>query len=131
VHGHEVAMNDAEHLADVEQQIAGAWLARDQPAIEAVLATDWSVTDAAGQVLTREQVLDEFFGSLDRVVETMVVDDVHVRAFGDAAVVTGRTRASGSYRGTRAEVTLRFTDVFVRREGRWQAVASHASAVVA
>src|SRR5262245_16758889 len=98
--GNEVAMNDAQHLADVEQQIARAWLERDRPAIEAVLAADWSVTDAAGQVLTRQQVLDETFGSLDRRIETMVVDEVHVRVFGDAAVVRGRTRASGSYQGT-------------------------------
>jgi len=122
-------MNDAEHLADIEQQIARAWVERDRRTIEAVLAADWTVTDAAGQILTRQQVLDETFGSVDRRIDTMAIDDLHIRVFGDAAIVTGRTRASGSYQGTPAAVTIRFTDVFMRRENRWLAVASHASAV--
>jgi ketosteroid isomerase-like protein len=55
------------------------------------------------------------------------VDDVTVRVFGDAAVVTGRTHGRGSYAGTPYDVTIRFTDVFIRRDNRWQAVVSHAS----
>jgi ketosteroid isomerase-like protein len=57
----------------------------------------------------------------------MIIDDVKVRQYGETAVATGRTEAKGSYRGLSASVVLRFTDVFVRRDGRWQAVASHAS----
>jgi len=45
------------------------------------------------------------------------------------AVATGRTRAAGSYRGVSATVTLRFTDVFARRQGRWQVVASQGTTV--
>jgi len=41
------------------------------------------------------------------------------------AIVTGRTYARGEYKGHASDVTLRFTDVFARREG-WQVVASHA-----
>jgi uncharacterized protein DUF4440 len=49
-----------------------------------------------------------------------------VRPFGDTAVVTGRTsvRTGGAAPMT---VTLRFTDVFVRRSGHWLAVASQAT----
>jgi ketosteroid isomerase-like protein len=54
---------------------------------------------------------------------------VSVRVYGDAAVATGRTRASGRSHGQDVTVVLRFTDVFVRRGGRWQVVASHACAV--
>lgn len=60
----------------------------------------------------------------------MTVDEVEVRLFRDTAVATGRTRATGSYHGKAASVVLRFTDVFIRRNGRWQIVASHASTVV-
>jgi ketosteroid isomerase-like protein len=58
--------------------------------------------------------------------ERVKVDEVVVRVFGEAAVVTGRTVASsGGAKPT--TVTLRFTDVFVRRAGHWQVVASHAT----
>ena len=118
-------MNDVQAIGEIEQQIAKAWVDRDQPAIEAILAPDWSVTDPTGQVLTKAQVIRETFGSTERRIDAMVVDDVHVRLFGDVAVATGRNRATGSYQGAEVSVVLRFTDVFARRDGQWQAVASH------
>jgi ketosteroid isomerase-like protein len=59
----------------------------------------------------------------------MTVDDVHVRVFGELAVATGRTRATGSYRGDAAAVELRFTDVFVHRKGAWRIVVSQGTLV--
>lgn len=58
------------------------------------------------------------------------VDDLRFRVYGDFAVVTGRTRARGEYKGHPYNVRLRFTDTLVRRDGRWQAVSSHASRLV-
>jgi ketosteroid isomerase-like protein len=49
--------------------------------------------------------------------------------FSGFAVVTGRTRATGSYQGQSATVTLRFTDVFHRENDRWVVVASHGTFV--
>ena len=57
----------------------------------------------------------------------MAVDEVEVRVFGDAAVVSGRTHAVGEFADQRYDVHIRFTDTFVKRRGQWQAVASHAS----
>lgn len=119
----------AQVIADIEQQIASAWVRRDRAAIDAILAPDWSVTDAEGRVLTKTQVMQESFDSTDRRIDSMAIDDVKVRTFGDVAVATGRTRASGTYQGTSASVVLRFTDVFVRKDARWQVVASHGSIV--
>ncbi len=55
------------------------------------------------------------------------IDDVRVRTFGDAAVVTGRTHGVGEFSGAAYDVIIRFTDTFVRRAGQWQAVCSHSS----
>jgi ketosteroid isomerase-like protein len=120
---------DADAIAAIEQQIAKAWVGGDQATIDRILAAEWSVTDASGRVLTKQQVMEETFGSADRKIEAMNIDDVKVRLYGDTAVATGRTQAKGSYRGASASVVLRFTDVFVRRDGQWQAVASHASLI--
>jgi len=51
---------------------------------------------------------------------------LQVRRFGSIAVVTGRTNATGAD-GTR--VVLRFTDVFEKRGGRWQAVVSQGTPI--
>jgi ketosteroid isomerase-like protein len=121
--------DDTATIVALEHRLAAAWVKGDRPFIEGLLADDWSVTDGAGRVLTKPQVLDETFGSADRRIEAMAIDDVRVRFVGDVAIVTGRTRAAGRYRGQSGIATLRFTDVFTRRDGRWQIVASHGSTV--
>jgi ketosteroid isomerase-like protein len=104
-------MDDTGTILELEQRLAQAWVRRDRAFIDDVLAAEWSVTDPAGRVLGKQQVLDETFSSDERRIDSMTVDDVTVRLFGDVAVATGRTRASGSYKGERASVELRFTDV--------------------
>jgi uncharacterized protein (TIGR02246 family) len=116
-------------IVDLEQRLAAAWVKGDRAFIEALLAPDWTVTDPSGRVLTRQQVLDETFLTTDRKIDAMTVDDLKVRVLGDTAVVTGRTRATGSYRGVSASVVLRFTDVFVRHDGRWQVITSQGTLV--
>jgi hypothetical protein len=115
-------------LTQIEHRIVKAWLDGDRATIESILAADWSVIDLTGRVLTKTQVMQEL-GSGDRKIESGSVDDLNIRLFGDTAVVTGRSVLAGSYQGKRASVTQRFTDVFVKRDGRWQAVASQGTQV--
>ena len=116
-------------LVDLEHRLASAWVKGDRPFIEALLAPEWTVTDPSGKVLSRQQVIDEAFVTSDRSITAMAIDDVRVRVFGDTAVVTGRTRATGIHLGDAVTVVLRFTDVFVRRDAGWQVVASQGTIV--
>lgn len=116
-----------ETLRGIEERLATAWVEGNRSFIEQILADDWSVTDLTGRVLTKAEVLEEAFGSKDRQVVSMQIDDINVRPFGDWAIVTGRTKAAGEYQGEVAEVALRFTDVFVKRGGIWQVVVSQAT----
>src|SRR6186713_2416184 len=77
--------SDAETIASIEQALVKAWLTHDRAAIDTILAPEWSVTDASGQVLSKQQVMQESFGSSERRIEAMAIDDVRVRVFGDAA----------------------------------------------
>lgn len=122
-----VRAKTVEELRAIEQRLAAAWVNSDREFINRILADEWSVTDAGGRVLDKRQVMREAFESKDRQVESLQIDEVKVRTFGRCAVVTGRTRATGRYQGSSMTVTLRFTDVFVRRAGHWQVVASQAT----
>jgi hypothetical protein len=83
------------------------------------------VTQPDGTLLTRAVVLGAFFDAV--TFDSNVIDDVSVMSFGDTAMVRGRTVASGTFNGAPVGARLRFTDVFIKRHDRWQAVASHAS----
>jgi ketosteroid isomerase-like protein len=120
---------DKEELIQIEGELAVAWPKGDKETIDRILAPDWSVTNALGQVQTKEQVMRDAFQSGTLKVRSATVDEIRVRLFGNTAVVTGRSVSEGLYAGKPFSANLRFTDVFVRRRQRWQAVASHASAI--
>jgi ketosteroid isomerase-like protein len=112
-------------LETIEEQLASTWKNHDCAGWGALLADDWSVTHVDAQVITKPQAL-EMCRSGPPVTAT--VDQLIVRSYGDTAIVTGRTRAIAG--GPEPQtVTLRFTDVFVRRDGRWIVIASHATRV--
>lgn len=116
-------------LAEVQQILAKAWVDGDRPTIERIIAPEWALTGPTGAVSTRAEVLADVFERRIHRIQRIEIDDVGVRVFGEAAVVTGRTHGVGEVGGTSYDVRIRFTDVFVRRGGQWQAVASHASLI--
>jgi hypothetical protein len=72
------------------------------------------------------------FDSNTRTVEAMSTDDdgVTVTRFDGAAVVRGRTIETVVLSGSRQTSTVGFTDVFIKRTGSWQVVASHQTGVM-
>ena len=120
---------DQKILAQLQQALAKAWVAGDRATIERIIAPDWRSTGPDGQTSDRASILADVFEKRVHQIRQVKIDDVLVRVFGDAAVVTGRTHGIGNFAGTPYDVIIRFTDSFVRREDQWTAVASHASVV--
>ena len=114
-----------QELQRIEQELAATWKKGDCSAWGAMLAPEWSVIDLTGAVITKAEAL-QMCKALRAPIETLKIEELSVRAFGDAAVVTGRTTATTGGAKS-ATLILRFTDVFIRRAGRWQVVASQAT----
>jgi ketosteroid isomerase-like protein len=121
------AGTDERLLAELQQTLAKAWVSGDRATLEQIIAPDWSSTGPDGRRTDRATVLADVFETRVHKIHRVEIDDVTVRVFGAAAVVTGRTHGVGEVQGSPYDVFIRFTDTFVRREGRWRAVASHAS----
>lgn len=115
-------------LTGIEQQLAATWKHGDCSSWGAMVAPEWSVIHITGTLMTKAEAL-QMCSSPAAPIDAVEIDDIAVRQFGDAAVVTGRTRVitGGAAPG---QVVLRFTDVFIRRAGQWQVVASHATRLV-
>ena len=120
---------DEARLTELQQDLARAWLKGDRPALEHLIAPDWTSIGPDGSTSDRSQVLAQVFETKVHKIHTLIIDDVSVRVFEDAAVVTGRTHGAGEFHDVPYDVVIRFTDVFVRRNGRWLAIASHASLI--
>jgi ketosteroid isomerase-like protein len=114
-------------FAQLEQQLARAWVEADRRTIDRIIADDWTTTAITGELLTRSQVMASMFRDAAKPIATMTIDDVRVRSLGTVAIVTGRTTARAT--GGAADIVLRFTDVFTLRDGRWQIVASQGTQI--
>ena len=123
------APSATDELTQIQHRLMKAWIDGDREYVDRTLASEWTTTDTTGHVLTKAQVMQEAFGSDVRRIESGAIDDIKVRLLGDAAIVTGHTTAVGIYKGSKVTANLRFTDVFIKREGRWQAVASQGTMI--
>ena len=110
-------------LETLEAQLASTWKNRDCAGWGDLLADDWTVIHINAQVITKTQAL-EMCRTAPAVTSSL--DQIAVRVYGDTAIVTGRTTATAASTPPQT-VVLRFTDVVVRRNGRWVVVASHAT----
>jgi hypothetical protein len=111
-------------LTDFEARLAATYKAGDCDGWGALLAPDWSVIHISGNVITRAEAIRSCKAP-EAPIDSLVHEVLSVRAYGDAAVVTGRTTAKAGAQ----TVVLRFTDFFVRRERKWLVVASQATRI--
>jgi ketosteroid isomerase-like protein len=117
-------------LKDIENKWAAAFKSRDTREIEPVLADDYVLTNEKGKVLNRASALKQIKKDTDIYEKSensnMVVHHINR----DAAVVTGMTHDVGKDKsGKPFNRTFRWTDTFVTRNGKWQAVATQVTLV--
>ena len=117
--------NSEAELAALEQALIKSALAGDRETYNAILDPDWRTIDILGRLRTKTDVLEQLFGRPSPFAGG-AIDDVSVRLFGDVAIVNGRTTATPT---SGAAIVLRFTDVFMQRNGRWQVVASQGTRI--
>ena len=115
-------------LMQLERDIGEANIKRDKAFFARVEADEFIFTDSAGGLTTKAEdvaSLDKPVGELKLV--SYIVDEMKVVVYDKTAVVWGRVTTTS--RGKDREVVgkSRFTDVFVKRNGRWQIVAGHSS----
>lgn len=100
-----------------------AWIERNY----ADDATDIQSRD--GALLTKAGVVASMRNDKS-VIESIELTDPNVRVDGNVAIVTGVNRVKGrDDQGKPFDRRLRFTDTFVKRDGRWQVWASQGTAL--
>lgn len=117
-------------LLQLEHEWSQADVQKDAAALNRILADDWIGIDFEGTALTKAQAL-RGIGSGSGSLESTVLSGVKVRIYGNTGIVTGTDTEKGEYHGKDSSGKYLWTDVFVRRNGRWQAVSSQSTRVTA
>jgi ketosteroid isomerase-like protein len=116
-----------QEVINVEHQWKQAVVDRDRTALDQFYAEEYISTDAEGLVWTKKQDIDIDTAGASRLT-SFRFEDLKVQVYGETAVVTGRLFTEGFVAGAPSQNLSRFTDVFVRIDGRWRCVATHATA---
>jgi len=88
------------------------------------LLADGFVYTEDDRTVDRDAVLRDIVAGPD-TVEAAHNEDMKVHRFGTTAIVTGWLVVAGHGPNGRFNRRYRFTDTWVRRDGRWQIVAAH------
>lgn len=102
---------------------AGAMVRGDRAALERIFSDDLVVTSGSGAVRGKEGELKDTTGSPDVKTYFFNTEDLRVRVYGGAAVLTGHARWRINYRGRDIDNERRYTCVYARERGRWRMVA--------
>jgi ketosteroid isomerase-like protein len=115
-------------ILKIEHQWAEAWVKRDIDSMKRFVAPDWTAATEDGE-LTNKVQFDADLKNGVLTFESLKIDDMKVRIYGDTVIVSGVETEKSKYKDKDTSGTYRFTDVFVRRDGQWRAIASHISRV--
>ena len=109
-----------QELVALEREWMDAVRRKDTETLERIVGTDY-VYAASGQGRWSRQRWMETVRIYD--IDRFEFADVDVRPYGDVAVVLSDYRQDATVAGERRSGDFLLTDVWVRRDGRWQVVA--------
>ena len=115
-----------QELIKVEHAWSDAVVKHDGAALQRLYADEYFYTDSDGVVRNKTQDISDITSGKVKIA-SYVLDDLKVHVYGETAVVTGRNTLKGTFEGKDISGAYRFTDVFVKRAGRWQAVATQST----
>lgn len=112
-------------ILQLESEGRKATLENDIKANDRLLADNWLNINPDGSITTKAKLLELLKDGSFKIM-SIENDEVMVRVYGDAAVVTGRSTTKRAGQGS--EVVgrqVRFTRVYAKSKGQWQVVSAH------
>src|SRR5215469_12993927 len=117
-----------DQVLELGRQWASAERAGDADTLEPLLAHDFLLVGPLGFMLDKPQYLGSR-RSGDLKHASLVWDDVHVRAYDNAAVAVGSLTQRSTYQGRDASGRFRVTQVAAQHGDRWTIVGLHYSPI--
>jgi ketosteroid isomerase-like protein len=85
-------------------------------------------TDYDGSIMNKAEYL-KWVAAPEQKADHLYDEGLTVHVYGNAAVVAGIYRESGTNKGKHYVVRSRYTDTWIRRDGVWRCVASHSTLI--
>jgi hypothetical protein len=118
--------SDQDALIELERQWDAAFHTQDAAFIDSVLADEFIATYGDGSRGDKAKELS-LAREFNQQVDSSRLDNFIVKVYRDTAVVWFTQHLVGPVQGKPTEVQYQYMDVWVVRDGRWQAVASQST----
>jgi ketosteroid isomerase-like protein len=96
--------------------------------VSSLLADSLVYTDYDGSFMNKSEYM-KWVASPQQKSDHLYDEGLSVHMYGDAAVVTGIYRESGTNKGKPYVIRSRYTDTWIKRNGAWLCVASHSTLI--
>jgi ketosteroid isomerase-like protein len=103
-----------------------AMMHQDVSALDTLLDDDLSYIHTGGDLQTRSQFINTI-RKQELIYESIAPSDVRVRVYDGLALATGRSQMRVRNSAGLNSFAIRFTEVYVRRDGHWLLTAWHAT----
>lgn len=119
-----------QQVRKVEEERCQAILRNDVKALDLLMASEYTAIFQinGGRVTTKADELAVNQPDT-RKVESWDPTDVNIRIYGDVGLVTGLAEIIDVLNGDRRHIRVRYTHVWVKRNGSWQLVHRHTTRV--
>ena len=127
----------AESSADIEKAVTQmerdweeALKNKDKTKLESIIADDYIGIGFDGKSNSKAESIANSIAA-DTKLDSYTLDPIKVRVYGDVAIATSGDTEKSSFKGKDTSGHWVWTDVYAKRNGRWQAVSSHSGRVPA
>ena len=121
------ASTPEQEIRALETQWNEARAHADVATLDRILVDDWTVTHANGTTDTKSKYLADLRSGARKFSGAVAVSDFVVRVYGDTAVASGSSDSTVTLNGQSQGGKQHFTRVYVKRDGGWVMIASHAT----
>ena len=122
------AVDDEQDTKAELMRLERAWLDaydnNDAEAMDRIVADDFTICYGSATVLDKKQTIAKLDRAPRNPASKQYTRETKVRIYGDAAVLTGIYIGEWVVDGEKRVSRSRYTDTYIKIDGRWQVVAS-------
>lgn len=118
--------NVTDTITDLERSWVAAIVTKDTGTLDRLLANEFSGTSPNGYSYSKDMAITDIKSGMYKV-DRMDLDQISVNVYGNTAVAFTTQREKSTSGDEDMSGYYAYTDVWVKKNGRWQAVASHGS----
>ncbi|HKQ14534.1 MAG TPA: nuclear transport factor 2 family protein [Steroidobacteraceae bacterium] len=120
------AANLPADLAKAVRDYDEAQIHGDKAELQRLVADDYTLVNSSGRVQNKAELIADYTAPGYKIEPFEIKEPVE-KAWSDGAVMGGVVDLRGTDGGKPFAVTLRFADIWAKRNGKWQVIYTHVS----